>query len=684
MENADTFMTTMNVTPNQPKTKAALLVTALMAPVLSSGALFPNGDFSEGGSSWIDASGGGTFVFDFPDSNGNPGGFALIDHTANDGGFGVLVSGGGDVLSLASLGLTAGESYRFTQDMILLSGPRIGGIKFEFYVGNDPLPGAFTTGDIFPDPINDGTTWETYEFLVTVPNGADGMKVVPLWGEGSTVGFDNIGFDETPLPLGSIPNAQFEFGNFAWFERGSIETTWSYPETGGNPGSHAVMTNTGIGFGTLVANNDQVIPLADLGLANGDTAAFQQDMIILSGENVGGLRIDFFNGDDPAGTSGDMDPAVIGDGSTWETYTFPVMIPEGVDGLKIFALEGLGSSVGYDNFDVNSISVPPIPNIETTLEGRFVEGTLVSWAPQNPGRIYQPQRSFDGVNWTDFGPAYPGTETTSLLDPLSAPSYRIREEAPAGLDSLVNGSFETEEFNDPSCAENWSCLSPSQQPPTRSNLQAFSGEFSMRIAVANDTSGSPNQAEIQQNLVTSGGFVTPGETYTFSFRAYQVSSGPSYVQQYRLRWFDALEEPIPGADVGFNNFVGGDNEWAEVSVSGLVAPPNAAGVFIQIFGATGAIPSIDARGEVFIDDVKLTQGESPEPVFLETTQAPGVGIYALTLPGQSYRARFGDDLENLVDLSGVFIGNGEPVGAGTPMVGPRRFFSLQNLPDVGQ
>ena len=74
--------------------------------------------------------------------------------------------------------------------------------------------GAFSgsTGDIFPALIGDGTTWETYSFTVTIPTGTEGIKVVPLWGAGSSIGYDNVGVDDAPVETPLIPNGDFENG----------------------------------------------------------------------------------------------------------------------------------------------------------------------------------------------------------------------------------------------------------------------------------------------------------------------------------------------------------------------------------------------------------------------------------------------------------------------------------------
>ena len=649
------------------KTSLALTFPLLILPCVAD--LFPNGDFENAGISWEEVSGSGTYGFSYPDMDGHPNGFGVIDHSAADGGFGIWVGNDGQPLTLDSLGLAAETTYDFTVDMKLLSGSNIGGFKLDF---TNEGAGAGSTGDLRTSLIGGGSTWETYTFRIAIPAGVNGFKVVPLWGVDSSVGYDNIGFSSAPVAQAPIPNNDFASGDFGWSQIGSTETSWSYPETGGNPGEYGVMANTGVGFGIWVANSNNVIPLSSLELEAGTTVNFLQDMILISGKTIGGLKIDFFTGAEAAGSTGDIFGILLGDGSAWESYTFPINLPEGIDGIKIVPLWGAGSSVGYDNFRVQIPAVLP-PASAADFEPRFTQGTLVSWPPTNEKKLYQPQASADGSTWTDLGPAFPGTTTTTILDPDSAPFHRVIEKDPASDSAIVNGDFETSASDNPTCAESWKCFSTSGQFPTLIT-DAFSGTSSIRLAVQNDAGGSPNQAEIQQNLAEVGGFVTGGESYTFSFRAKQVSSGVSYVQQYRLQWLDASNLAINGADVGFNSFSGGNGTWRKIAASNLVAPANATGVFIQIFGATGAVSGTDAKGEVFIDSINLSIGGQSEPTVIETTEGPGVGVFMLTETGKQYKAQVSDGLQNYSDLSGIFTGNGTAAGAGTAFDQTRRYY----------
>jgi len=74
-------------------------------------------------------------------------------------------------------------------DMKIFEGPEIGGLKVEFY-REGQMRGD--SGDIYLDIIGNGDTWESYIFDIFIDEEIDGIKLVPLWGVESTVGYDNI------------------------------------------------------------------------------------------------------------------------------------------------------------------------------------------------------------------------------------------------------------------------------------------------------------------------------------------------------------------------------------------------------------------------------------------------------------------------------------------------------------
>ncbi|MDA7629227.1 hypothetical protein N9173_01095 [bacterium] len=348
----------------------SLAIALAAAPLISSSQIIDADFEAADGVAWETNSGGGTFVFDFPATGGNPGGCGLIDNSAG-GGWAVLVTNDGSKISLSDLGLIAGESYIFKQDMKIFSGTKLGGFKVDFFNDLDPENNVIndSTSDIFPALIGDGSTWETYEFQITIPETAVAVKVVPLWGAGSSIGYDNITFStiEVEVPdITEIPNSNFDQGSTKWAGFGFAHTSFTYPTTGGNPGAHAVMTNDEelsddmMDFGGLVSNGGTAMPLEGLGLTAGETYIFQQDMKLLSGSEIGGLKVEF-QGIIPLGDSGDLRIPLIGDGSTWETYSYQIAIPDEATAIKVVPIWGPESTVAFDNITYLTDPVPTNP-----------------------------------------------------------------------------------------------------------------------------------------------------------------------------------------------------------------------------------------------------------------------------------------------------------------------------------
>jgi len=624
---------------------AALASAALSTQ--ASALLIPNGDFSTlGGASWDPVNGGGSYSYQYPEKGGNPDGHGVIDNTGGGGGFGIWVGNGGDVLALDTLGLSAGMSYTFTQDMRIVSGPNMGGFKVDFFTGED-LSGS--TGDLFPRAIGDGSTWETYSFPVNIPTTADGIKIVPLWGADSAVAYDNICVDTTPISEPPFLNGAFEYGTTGWLEIGS-DTTWDYPESGGNLSSYGVMTHGGEAntSGIWVANRGAPIALSDLGLEPGQTVTFLQDMRLLSGDMIGGLKVEFLDGATALGDSDEMRVDPVGDGNTWETYSFNVPIPTTADHIKVVPLWGAGSSVAYDNIRFRR----PTPSAFTA---DIVLGNVITWSPEDETLIHQPQESFDGKEWDNVGAPVIGDSSNSRFKVGDAPFYRVEVFQNSVASVIVNGSFELPGGFD--CAESWECFSPTGQPPTLAD-DARTGDSSMRIAVINDNTPNPNNSEIQQNVASAGGVIVPGESYDFTFWAKQISSGVSYVQNYRLQWLNGADAIV--GEIQFTPFTGGDGVWKEITTTGLVPPDTAVTAYIQIFGATGAVAGDDARGEVLIDDVSLATSGTKQFDVIDAELSPGLQVSWDTENGTSYQVQSSAvDLDSFVDFGSPIIGNGQ-------------------------
>ena len=623
-----------------------------------------NGDFSNGVTSWEEvpsaADNPGNFVFTYPSTGGNPDGYGVITHSNNDG-FGIWVGNDGQPLTLASLGLEAGKTYNFTQDMIVLSGNSIGGFKLDY-----TLAGANegSSGELFPTIIGDGSTWQTYTFEISIPLGVDGFKVVPLWARdssgASSIGYDNIGFD--PVPTDTEPdlilNGDFEDGSDGWFQEGG--GAFDYPNSGGVPDGHGVINSSGVNTGFWAANNGAPITISSLGLAGGDSAIFQQDMKIISGSSIGGLRLEFLNGAAVVGSTDNVYPALIGDGSTWETYFFNVTVPANAMAVKVLVLGAADSSIGFDNVTIgDGTATPKIPT-SGLQANELVYGTLFRWSGSNASNYFQPQTSEDNVTWTNLGPAFTGQVTGQALDPSEARYHRVLESASISGEVVINGDFEDNASGRPT---SWECIGVSAEVTSD---DAFSGTNSVRLAVQNDESATPNQSEIQQNIAAVGGIIVEGAAYDFSFQAKQISYGVSYVQNYRLQWLNE-EGAIVSEAFGFTPFTGGTGEWVEFKKSSLVAPAGASTALIQIFGATGAVAGATAEGGVLIDQISL-EGEAAlgEGTVVDAFGfEPGVGVEFSTEEGKFYQTQISSDLVNFDDIGPLFEGYGGRAAVGT-------------------
>src|SRR5688572_5528076 len=216
-------------------------------------------------------------------------------------------------------------------------------------------------------------------------------------------------------------------------------------------------------------------------------------------------------------------------------------------------------------------------------------GVKLSWSTAT-GATYRVQWSPGSAGagpWTDLGAPVIGDATThSIYDPVKPGTrrYQVLEIVPgsaSGPSIPVNGGFE---LGNGTVASNWTTAA--NQPPVRTNSAAHTGSFSMRSALTNLTAAS-SEGNLSQTVPAQSGAVVGGRTYEFSFWARQVSSAPSYVQQYQVQWRNAANASVGGT--GLVNFNGTIGEWKKVTVPGLVAPADAVGVRIFFRFVTGAI-----------------------------------------------------------------------------------------------
>ena len=291
----------------------------------------------------------------------------------------------------------------------------------------------------------------------------------------------------------------------------------------------------------------------------------------------------------------------------------------------------------HSGVSVGRLTVPPgrtswlVLGETNQLPVTVQTGAQISW-PTTLGTTWTLQTANapgTNVTWqTLLGPA-PGDGSTNRFFDLqwSAPhrQYRVLVATSGQSNIVVNPGFET---GSGATASNWSALG--SQPPVRVANAAHSGTYSLQLAVTNAAS-VPNTSEVDQNIGSSGDVpVVPGQTYNLSFWARQVSSGVSYVQNYRLSWLNNSGATL--SSVGWNGFSAASGTWTQIVVNNLIAPTGAVNALVQIYGTTGAV--LNGYGSVVIDDVALAYATASQTSTVPAEIQPGL---QLSWPGAGGR-----------------------------------------------
>jgi len=219
--------------------------------------------------------------------------------------------------------------------------------------------------------------------------------------------------------------------------------------------------------------------------------------------------------------------------------------------------------------------------------------------------------------------------------------------------SVVNGGFETGDFT------GWAAVG--SEPPIINSTTAHSGSFSADLVCTN-ASTNANNSEIDENTYNSGGgTINSGDVYNFSFWAYQVSNDHAgYVQNYVVSFLDGTGALL-GGGTGYVPFSGGAGTWTQITANNLTAPAGAVGVYIQIYGATGA--NANEFGEVLIDDVSLTLAGSGGGGGGQTNQVncaikSGTQVsWNATSPTATYQPQSSANSNTWSNLGGLISGN---------------------------
>jgi len=217
----------------------------------------------------------------------------------------------------------------------------------------------------------------------------------------------------------------------------------SFLSTGGNPDGCVQITDAG-SYGGIAYVNPPSLTLSSLGLVAGQTYTFVMDMQIVSGDNIGGLKIESWNDsenpDTPLSDSGNMYP-LSGTGD-WATYSFSYTINPGATELNIVPLWGPNSTVNYDNIGVvipgpapASVSITSPTNSQVVYSNFTINAT----ASVNPGTVTNVGFYVDNIfagNATNSPFAYIATGVSAGVHALMA--VALDSNGNAATSSVVN------------------------------------------------------------------------------------------------------------------------------------------------------------------------------------------------------------------------------------------------------
>lgn len=303
-------------------------------------------------------------------------------------------------------------------------------------------------------------------------------------------------------------------------------------------------------------------------------------------------------------------------------------------------------------------------------------GFELTWPTQSNGD-YQLQKQ-SGSNWVDVDEEISGNGAEQAIHFKSANSgnYRVKETLSAPLqisELLIDGSFEAGNL---SSFEHWP-VSGSQNA-TRYSEDSRSGAYSARCFLQN-IGATPRECLLYQRTSTSESGIVPGEAYNFSFWAKQVSSGPSYIQEYKLAWFGQSGQYLGGT--GLKAFTAGNGSWAQISENNLIAPAGAVAAEVVFRMVTGAMEG--GHGEVLIDDVILSgNNSSSTPVedtvnYLQPESVDADQIRWLSRNNIRYQPQTSVNLTEWSNIGSEVIGNGDWIEVSVPHDGEARFFRIQ-------
>ncbi len=631
--------------------------------------LFPNGTFTDGGTSWQEV---GPSTFAYPDSGGNPDGYGVIDATT--AAWGIWVGAGDAAIPLDSLGLKAGRTHVFFQDMKILSGANVGGFKIDF------VPSG-TTGDIRVARSGDGRSWAKYEYPVVIPAGATGIKVVPLWGEKSRVAFDNIGVETTPVvPVVVAPDLVFE-DDFA-----VAGTNWSGPTGGagltrslewsgsaGNPGGATVLTAANPAGAPAAVSFTYTA--ADVDFGDGPVEiSFDGKLLNLKPGTAIHVR---YNGNFVGAIMNEMNDVayttvkrVFSLGQGFRTTTSFKLSFE----FALGAVVNSGGSLAVDNIRVMTRlpGVPPPPAV--TIQA----GTLVSWPEGGATSLYQPQESQDDTVWVNLGTPIASSTVTTSFDASRSPFYRVLQTTSPVFDNAVlNPGFETSDVSS-NPADDWKIPIQANQGASMTVGDAYGAmrpHRGSKMLILESTGPGAPAPNVEVRSVELG--ITGGTPYTLSFWVANPVKVAGANPQYSLFYFDETGGLISNSFTPGIGSIGAD--WTLFSAA-VTPPVNAVKMTIGWIQAASAEPNV--HWVTLIDDVSLSEGtlmEAGTSVTVAASAAPAVRISWPGVVGRQYQVRASAGLRGWVDFGGLATGAGEVMSTTDLMTPAAQFYRVDDI-----
>ncbi len=486
--------------------------------------------------------------------------------------------------------------------------------------------------------------------------------------------FGNVVIQDEPAPFvpDQIPNGDFEASpaGTGWATEPTGATTISFPVSEGNPSGHAVINTNGTGdFGAIKAFNGVEKTFASLGLAPGDICTVQMDMKILSGTNIGGLRVvgenayEFLNR-----------PPIIGDGSTWETYSIQFPVPATPTQAAFTLVMGPNSSVAFDN--VKIVLPGPPPPVVASIK----QGTVVGWTVNDPDNTYQPQKR-DAVEdpWSNIGGPVPGTSVPFVFEEVASNFYQVEETVPGTPENTVlNPGFETLN-NEMTFAANWNKLAAADGG-TATIAANYPGGYTphsgTKMLVLESVTGPGPIVPAPNLTVSCDNFAVAANTsYDLSFWAAHLEKTGGANPQYILEFFGEFGGFINNQ---INSFATVGNTWTKVPKT-FTTPAGAVAMRILLIQAVGADPN--SKWVTLLDDFELLVPGAGSVNENAATAGPGVEVSWNTNSGKTYQVRSSGNLVDWSNFGSPVVGDGSVFSVADPITPPGvKFYRVGETP----